>query len=348
MNTLRLRWSYRDLKFIQAAKTSRDTLYTKPSWFIELEDSSTGKKGIGECSLIPGLNPESAESVSAQLRFLEGDVERSQLMPDLYKHMPALRFGLETALRSLEANDPFVVYESDFTKSKEGIPINGLIWMASPDEMLQQMHDRVAEGFTILKMKVGAFDLDKEFKFLSDVRRHFPADRFELRLDANGAFAPEDALAILQELDQLGIHSIEQPIKPKQWDTLAHLCAESPIPIALDEELIGCEQHAALLDRVQPQYLILKPSLIGGLSAAQKWADAAEARNIGWWATSALESNIGLNAIAQWCAVSGNPLPQGLGTGRLFSNNVPSPLLVADARLHYTQQTWNTTELFDV
>lgn len=342
MNPIQLDYVFREMNFRVPARTSRDTLYTKPSWFIRLTDLRTNRAGYGECSLIPTLSTDDPSEIERHLQSLHEagiheTIELTQFAPT-----PALRFALEMALNSLN-NGPFIAFESTF--QTKPIPINGLIWMDHAEGMLQQIEDRVAEGFSILKMKVGALEHEKEIEMLQAFRSLYPADQFELRVDANGAFTKENALERLQELAQFSIHSIEQPIKPKQWDLMRHLVKESPIPIALDEELIDYPDKALLLDTVMPDYLIIKPSLIGGFREADEWTRMAEQRGIQWWATSALEANIGLNAIAQWCAQSGNELPQGLGTGRLFTNNIPSPLLVKDAHIHCTQAHWDISSL---
>lgn len=311
-----------------------------------LSDPASGRKGYGECSLIPELSTEKPEEITKLLREMEGHVSLKELDPVKFRDFPALRFGLETALQSLNARDPFRLYDSDFSRSLNGIPINGLIWMDDPEGMLDQMEKLRSEGFRVLKMKIGSKAFDEELRFLKEMREAFPAEEFELRLDANGAFPPDEALDRLEALVPFHIHSIEQPIAPRQHRAMQHICSKSEIPIALDEELIGWDDQGALLDELSPHYLILKPSLIGGLRSAEAWIKAATSRGIGWWATSALEADIGLNAIAQWCAQTQNQLPQGLGTGRLFKNNIPSPLTVAGAHLHYGAGEWKLSELF--
>lgn len=347
MKKLELRWTYRALNFRKPAKTSRDTLYEKPSWFIQLRDPATHQIGIGECSLIPGLSLDTTEAVTSSLGTLEGETTLAELQPDHYSNLPALQFALETALRSLTAEDPFLLYPGPFTSSEQGIPINGLIWMASAEAMFEQIQARIAEGFRIIKMKIGALNWDEELALLEEIRAVFPPEQIELRLDANGAFSAEEARDALDELSRFSIHSIEQPIRQGQWSAMSKLCKHSAIPIALDEELIGCKEPETMLAQVQPHYLILKPSLIGGLAASERWVALAKLHGVNWWATSALESNIGLNAIAQWCAASDTDLPQGLGTGRLFTNNISSPLEVRNAELHYTRAPWDIHELFD-
>lgn len=339
MTQLKLSAHYHPLHFIVAAKTSRDTLYEKPSWFIRLSDSD-GRTGWGECSLIPGLSRESIAEINAALAKLVGVHKWDRWTEIVQNASPSLRFALETAERSYKSQDGVSLYPTEFARGTSGIPINGLIWMGDDEYVISQMHARAEEGFRILKMKIGAHDFTRELKLLERIRTSFPSDRFELRLDANGAFSPDEALGQLRQLAQFDIHSIEQPIGLNQESELARICAESPIPIALDEELIGRNPNREWLARIRPHYLILKPGLLGGFMVTESWTSIAAQLGIGWWATSALESNIGLNAIAQWCAAQDNPLPQGLGTGRLFSNNIPSPLTIRDAKLFTRTDGW--------
>lgn len=339
MNTCTFRWVRRDLDFIIPAKTSRNTLRTKPSWFLFIS-SNDGKTGIGECSIIPTLSLDDEAEIERELRKLEAVTSLEQINPKNYQNLPALRFGLEIMLRSYHAETPYQLFPSPFSRGEFDIPMNGLIWMDSHEGLLAQVAALVNEGFKILKMKIGAKDHEDEIRFLKDFRQRYPANEFELRVDANGAYDASNAQRRLEELAAFDIHSIEQPVKANQWKLMAELTKNSPIPIALDEELIGLKDLDSMLDTVQPQYLILKPSLIGGFEVADHLVASAEKRGIKWWATSALESNLGLNAIAQWCAVSGNELPQGLGTGRLFHNNIGSPLEVKNASLHYGNNPW--------
>lgn len=342
MNSIQLDFVFREMNFRVPARTSRDTLFTKPSWFIRLTDSATLQTGYGECSLIPTLSIDDPVRITSELQSLKSSGLSEEVDLSYFSFAPALRFALESAINSLK-HQPFTVFPSSFDKNP--IPINGLIWMDHAEGMLQQIEDRVAEGFSILKMKVGALDHEEELEILRAFRSRYPSSQFELRVDANGAFTKENALDRLNELSQFDIHSIEQPIKPRQWELMKDLVANSPIPIALDEELIGYPDKELVLDTIMPDYLIIKPSLIGGFREAEEWTKLASERGINWWATSALEANIGLNAIAQWCAQSGNPLPQGLGTGRLFTNNIPSPLLVKDAHIQATNTPWDLSSL---
>jgi L-alanine-DL-glutamate epimerase-like enolase superfamily enzyme len=257
---------------------------------------------------------------------------------------PSIQFGLETAFRSLAADNPFVPFPSAFTRGKKDISINGLVWMGDPAFMRSQIEEKISAGFRCIKLKIGALDFAEELRMLESIRHRFDKREIEIRVDANGAFSPDDAMSKLDRLSAFGLHSIEQPIAPGQNDAMALLCAESPIPVALDESLIGVfseEGKRAIVRDIRPQYLILKPSLIGGFHGAQSWITLAEEYNIGWWATSALESNVGLNAIAQWTFLQHNPMPQGLGTGALYTNNIGSPLTVASGALHYhNKKSW--------
>ena len=276
------------------------------------------------------------------------DEERDLLYQEL-KEFPSIYFGLEQALLSLEAKHNFDLFPSDFSRGKDSISINGLIWMGDEAFMKEQIANKLEQGFRTLKMKIGAIDFKTELHILDGIRQHYGAAELELRVDANGAFSAEDALSKLKQLATYEIHSIEQPIKAGQWELMADLCEVSPIPIALDEELIGVvdrQRKKDLLNTIKPQYIILKPSLIGGFQGSKEWIALANEFGIGWWITSALESNIGLNAIAQFCHTLDNNMPQGLGTGSLFTNNITSPLYISKGALHLDpKQKW--TDLMD-
>ena len=255
--------------------------------------------------------------------------------------IPSILFGLETALLQFEANS-FALWDTPFSRGETGIPINGLIWMGSYKEMTEQVAEKIETGYRCIKLKIGAIDFKKELNILRIIREQFSARDIELRVDANGAFSPNEVMEKLDRLAKFDLHSIEQPIRAEQWDDMAQLAATSPIPIALDEELIGCntpEKKKELLSYIRPQYIVLKPSLHGGLYGGSEWLKEAEEQQIGWWITSALESNIGLNAIAQWCATFNNPLPQGLGTGALFTDNIDAPLELRDNRLWFIPES---------
>ena len=250
-----------------------------------------------------------------------------ELQEELINH-PSIIFGIEQALANLN-QEKDIYFPSDFTDGKDSIKINGLIWMGDFDHMLSQIEKKMEAGFRCVKLKIGAIDFEKELALLRHIRTHFSSKEIELRVDANGAFSPGDAMEKLKRLSEFDLHSIEQPIRAGQWEEMARLTSESPLPIALDEELIGCnmlEEKKKLLATIRPQYIIIKPSLHGGICGGGEWIMEAEKQHIGWWITSALESNIGLNAIAHWCATFNNPLPQGLGTGMLFTDNIEVPL----------------------
>ena len=331
----------RYLHFKKPAGTSRGVYTQRKSWFIHLSSTESPERiGIGECAPLPNLScddvPEYEEVLSnACQRFMEtGSIDIEGL-----RNYPSILFGLETALRQYQANST-ALWDTPFSRSEVGIPINGLIWMGSYKEMIEQVEAKIKAGFRCIKLKIGAIDFEEELNILRVIREHFTAKEIELRVDANGAFSPVDAMDKLKQLAELDLHSIEQPIRAGQWEEMARLTSSTPLPIALDEELIGCnqpEKKAELLTAIQPQYIILKPSLHGGIQGGEEWIKEAEKRQIGWWITSALESNIGLNAIAQWCATFKNPLPQGLGTGALFTDNIDMPLEIRQDCLWYNR-----------
>lgn len=332
------------LDFKQASGTSRGILRTKETWFIIIKHE--GKEGVGECGILRGLSVDDVPDYESKLQYACNNIHLG--LDELYtqlKAYPSIQFGLEMAFQSLKSKSAFELFPSEFTKGNALIPINGLIWMGSEDFMKQQIKDKIEAGFSCIKMKIGAIDFDTEMKLLKSIRKEFSVSDIELRVDANGAFSKEEAILKLQELSKLQLHSIEQPIKQGQIEAMAKLCAETPLPIALDEELIGvfdAEKKAKLLQQISPQYIILKPSFVGGWKGSNEWISFAKSQNIGWWITSALESNVGLNAIAQWTYQLHNNMPQGLGTGSLFTNNFESPLNVKHGNLHY-----NTTRKWD-
>jgi o-succinylbenzoate synthase len=336
------------LHFKRPAGTSRGVLRHKDSWFIILEKD--GKKGIGECSLIPGLSPDNRETYERELDWLCIHTNSyTNWMETKGPLFPSIKFGMETALADLGAGGKNIFGETAFTCGTKGIAINGLIWMGSPEFMRQQIREKLDAGFNCIKIKIGAIDFEEELDLLKMIRQQFNANAIEIRLDANGAFAAEEALEKLKRLSAFNIHSIEQPIQAGQWEKMAGLCEKSLIPIALDEELIGATsimEQQKMLEIIKPAYIILKPSLLGGLSASEQWTKLAESKGIGWWATSALESNIGLNAIAQWAYKTGNSLPQGLGTGQLYTNNINSPLEIRQGELFYNPAlSWDFNSL---
>lgn len=329
----------RDLIFKRPAGTSRGVLRKRESWLLEISNpDNPAIKGLGECAPLPGLSPEYGSALLSKLEEVLKHPHDFIHDPASLENFPSLRFGLETAIRDLEKGGRRILFPSLFTQGKDTIPINGLIWMGDYNFMKQQLTDKLTAGFRCIKIKVGAIDFEKELELIRSIRKEHSAEETEIRLDANGAFSPDEALEKLKMLSDLGIHSIEQPIRNGQWEEMARLCESSPVPIALDEELIGIsgtEEKEELINLIRPQYIILKPSLLGGFRACEEWISLAARYNAGWWATSALESNLGLNAIAQWIYTLKTPMPQGLGTGQLFTNNIGSPLYITGDRLGY-------------
>lgn len=335
------------LQFRRPATTSRDTLQFKDTWFIS-EWEGDNLTAIGEASPIFGLSPEIEDVYESVLRKALEQPQNFITDRNHWQHYPSIVFGVETFLRSRAATTPFTLFDTPFTQGQPQA-INGLIWMGNAAYMQDQIEEKLQEGFSCIKLKIGALDWALEHGILAELRGLFPANQLEIRVDANGAFTDRGPLEKLRALADLEIHSIEQPIRAGLWDTMAELCQESPIPIALDEELIGVsntDDRDALLDRIQPHFLILKPSLLGGWASCNDWIQRAEKRSIQWWATSALESNVGLNAIAQWISGHDNPLPQGLGTGGLYTNNLSSPLRIQQAHLcHLQNKPWDLAAL---
>lgn len=314
------------LKFHRPATTSRDTLLQRDAWYFILCGEDPRIFGIGECAPIFGLSIETPDSLEKAIAQVVGYKNLNDIPQDLLRQFPSIRFALEVAQRDLENGGTRTIFPHHSSKP---IPINGLIWMNDKATMMREAAEKIKAGFKCIKLKIGGIDFDQEVDILKGIREQFGAEELEIRLDANGSFSPDNALERLENLSAFQIHSIEQPIKAGQWAALADIVAESPIPIALDEELIpitDTKVKMELLDQVRPHYIILKPTLHGGIAGCDEWIALAEARQIHWWATSALESNIGLNAIAQWVSTYQITLPQGLGTGQLYVNNIPSPL----------------------
>jgi len=323
------------LHFKQPAGTSRGILHTKETYFIKIEHQ--GKAGYGECNLFRNLSADDRPDYEEKLQWLIKNIylPPAEIMETL-KDYASLLFGYETAMWSLQATYPTILFPSAFTQGKAGIPINGLVWMGEKSFMLQQIKEKIDQGFNVIKLKIGAIDFNDEIDLLKYIRREFSSKDIEIRVDANGAFTPGTALEKLKRLSDFDIHSIEQPIRQGQFEQMAKLCRQSPIPIALDEELIGYNHKFdkdTFLREIQPQYIILKPALHGGFTGTETWIKAAEKNNIGWWITSALESNIGLNAIAQFTYQKNVNMPQGLGTGMLYTNNIDSPLFIREGKL---------------
>ena len=312
----------------------------KETWFIILEKE--GKKGIGECGILRGLSVDDRPDYEEKLQWTCANIHlgKNQLWEDLME-FPSIQFGVEMAFQSLKSESPFLLFPSEFINGKKSIPINGLVWMGEESFMKQQIEEKLADGFRCIKLKIGAIDFDKELQLLGYIRQHFTPEQVEIRVDANGAFATTLALDKITQLAGFKLHSIEQPIPKNNTDSMSELCKITPIPIALDEELIGVfslEEKDELLQKIKPQYIILKPSFVGGFRGTKEWILLAEKYNIGWWITSALESNIGLNAIAQWTFLQHNLMPQGLGTGALYTNNFDCPLVVSEGQLWYKKE----------
>ena len=323
--------------------TSRGVLYDKYSWFLILKNNSN--IGVGECSIINGLSIDDSSKIESKLDWICSNINIAPSL--LFKELidfPAIAFGLEMALKAINSEKDNILFPSNFTDGKASISINGLVWMGDVDFMKKQVDSKMQEGYKCIKLKIGALDFDKEFALLKSIRDKYDSSELEIRLDANGAYSFKDSMSILNKLFKLNIHSIEQPIKAGQIKQISELCNNSPIAIALDEELIGVnskEDKIKLLEEINPQYIILKPSLLGGFKSSEEWIKILP-KTTKYWVTSALESNLGLSAISQWVYNLNNSLPQGLGTGSLFSNNFTSPLSIKNAKLRYNKNNnWN-------
>ena len=328
------------LNFKRPSGTSRGVMTEKETWFIVLEQD--GKKGIGECGILRGLSIDDRPDYEEKLQWTCDNIqlEKDQLWEALLE-FPSIQFGVEMAFQSLVSESPFLLFPSDFTNGAKSILINGLVWMGEEAFMKQQIEEKLAQGFTCIKLKIGAIDFDKELQILRFIPAHITPAQAEIRVDSYGASNEISALDKLTQLSEFKLHSIEQPIQKNNTDSMAELCKITPFPIALDEELIGVfslAEKEQLLLKIKPQYIILKPSFIGGFRGTQEWISLAKKHKIGWWVTSALESNIGLNAIAQWTFLQHNLMPQGLGTGALFTNNFDCPLQVLQGQLWYKKE----------
>jgi o-succinylbenzoate synthase len=328
------------LNFKRPSGTSRGVMTEKETWFIILEKE--GKKGIGECGILRGLSADDRPDYEEKLQWTCDNIHLGKkVLWDALIEFPSIQFGVEMAFQSLESETPFLLFPSEFTRGEKSIEINGLIWMGEASFMKEQIEEKLAQGFRCVKLKIGAIDFEKELELLRFIRSHFTAEQVEIRVDANGAFDLDKALYKLRQLADFKLHSIEQPVQKNNTNRMAELCSITPFPIALDEELIGVfsfEEKEKLLQKIKPQYIILKPSFVGGFKGTQEWINLAEKYQIGWWITSALESNIGLNAIAQWTYLLQNPMPQGLGTGALYTNNFNCPLEVSQGQLWYRKE----------
>lgn len=336
-----------EFRFQRPAATSRGTYMTKKVNFIILYHSDDPSiAGVGECSLFPGLSYDDVKGFRQKLnqtvdRINEGDLYSDNTLAD----WPSINFALETAWKDIRSNGSKILYPSGFTEGKDSIWINGLIWMADKNEMIHQIRQKLNDGFTCLKMKIGSLDLREEIEVLRFIREHCSAEELEIRLDANGAFSRSEALEVIKILSAFSLHSIEQPIAAGHPEDMARICSQSVVPIALDEELIGkhtMHSRRKILETIKPQYLVLKPGLLGGLAACKDWITLARELGIGWWITSSLETNIGLNAIAQWTYTLQNHIYHGLSTGSLYNNNIKSPLYLNGERLYYNpERKWD-------
>ncbi|MCF8361593.1 MAG: o-succinylbenzoate synthase [Prolixibacteraceae bacterium] len=331
------------LRFIRPAGTSRGVYHTKDSWFLFLNDGDN--TGVGECSILTGLSIDDCPGFENKLQRVCNNINAEIYDFNSVLHeFPAIQFGLETALADLHSTGRHILFPSEFTRGEKGIPTNGLIWMGDKKYMHEQIAQKLDAGFSCIKLKIGSLDWPSEHNLVAGMRKQFSASELTIRVDANGAYSFDEALKVLSDLAKLEVHSIEQPIKAGEWEQMAALCQHSPVPIALDEELIGVypyKRKKELVETIRPHYLILKPGLLGGFKASDEWIALARNVDAGWWATSALESNIGLNAIAQWVFTTDVETHQGLGTGMLFSNNIDSPLTLTGEKLFYKpNESW--------
>ncbi|MBP3299824.1 MAG: o-succinylbenzoate synthase [Muribaculaceae bacterium] len=334
---MRLAYYPLTLHFKSPAGTSRGVMRIKQTYLLKLWDETAPERyGVGEAAVFDGLSKEADGRYEYKLVELLANIAlgRSTDLTD----WPSIRFGLEQAIRDFSTGGRGLYYPSPFTEGKSEIEINGLVWMGDIDTMMARLEEKIESGFHCIKLKIGALDFRQEMRMLEAIRSRFDAAALEIRVDANGAFTMDNALPALHILSGYEVHSIEQPIKAGQWEMMRFLCDVSRVPIALDEELIGLnrrEQKIAMLDTIHPAWIVLKPALCGGFSGAEEWIALAEERGIGWWVTSALECNVGLSALAQWTATLGVKMPQGLGTGQLYTDNFPSPLILDGDRLRF-------------
>ncbi|MDE5728145.1 MAG: o-succinylbenzoate synthase [Duncaniella sp.] len=345
---LKAEWTRYRLDFKFEAITSRDRLRSKDTYYIRLSRPDAPlAQGLGEAGLFRGLSIDDRPGYEKKLAEVCADPERYIENPGLLREWPSIAMGLESARLDLEGGGRRILFDTPWSRGDSTLKINGLIWMGDYETMLGRLREKMSLGFSCIKVKIGGIDFGRELKLLSLLREATPG--VELRLDANGAFSPAEALGKLEQLARYDIHSIEQPIRQGQWAEMARICRESPIAVALDEELIALtdrEERQRMLEIVRPSYIILKPTLTGGFKASEEWIALGRETGAEWWATSALESNIGLNAISQWAASLRPTLPQGLGTGQLYHNNIPSPLRLERENLSYNpHQEWQIPEL---
>lgn len=342
-----------ELKFINPAGTSRGVMHSRNSWFVFVSDEDHPEiTGIGEIGPLPGLSRELDDKFESVILQYCNNI--NVISNALHHHLlpyPSICFGFEAALKDLENGGKRVLFPSEFTDGNVGIAINGLVWMGNYHTMMHQLSKKIESGFTCIKIKIGAIDFEEEIKLIAYIREQFGNKDIEIRLDANGSFTANQVRGKLNRLAEYNIHSVEQPIKAGQWNEMAALCETSPIPVALDEELLGVHERSdklKLLKTIKPQYIVIKPGLIGGFRAGEEWIELAGSTSTKWWVTSALESNIGLNAIAQWTFTKDVKMPQGLGTGMLYSNNIPSPLEVTGSQLRYNvSNKWKISSIYE-
>lgn len=344
---MNLSYVTRKFYFNFPAYTSRGTMIERDCWFLIMHSES--ETYVGECAPLPGLSKDNIAEIPRLLDAMARSFNSQQRFPSFDEHnYPSVAFAIESLKLQLDRHQCGILFPSTFTEGKRGIAINGLIWAGAFDRVLAQIEEKVRMGFPCIKMKIGALPFDEELRLLELVRKQYP--QVEIRLDANGAFTPVDALSRIEQLAKFNIHSLEQPIATEQWSAMKRICASSPIPIALDEELIpvvSLQEMDQMLDYIRPAYIILKPSLLGGFSRAEQWIQAARNKQIGWWITSALESNVGLNAIAQWTFQVAPDKVHGLGTGRIYKNNIPSPLRLENGKIYYRpEHPWDFSSLF--
>jgi o-succinylbenzoate synthase len=328
------------LKFKRPGRTSRGTMTDRNIWLLKVYEKDFPElAGYGEVAPLDGLSIETPQQVEDALIDVCVKINQyDSLLSGALDTVPSVIFSLEQALLDLKNNGDKILFPSKFTIGQELIKTNGLIWMGDPDYMIEQINEKINGGFKCIKLKIGSLDFDDELRIIEQIRDVFGYQELEIRLDANGAFDPDDAIEKLDQLANYEIHSIEQPIRAGQWEEMAEICHTSPIPIALDEECIGAiskDEKEEILDHINPSFVVLKPSLVGGFQQSEEWIELADQRDIHWWITSALESNLGLNAIAQWTFTKQNPIHQGLGTGQLFTNNFDSPLYMDAENLMY-------------
>ncbi|HLF35125.1 MAG TPA: o-succinylbenzoate synthase [Cyclobacteriaceae bacterium] len=347
-----------NLKFRFVAGTSRGELTERDTWYVRITDDDSGVYGLGECAPIPGFSPDASPVFGETLAKICLEIQECMnedgpdldLISRIDPELPSVKMGFETALNDLHNGGKRVIFENGFHSGNKKIPINGLVWMGSRDFMEEQIYEKIREGFACIKIKIGAMDSGTELDILRGLRKKYGPQDLAIRVDANGAFSADEVHGFLDQLAQLKIHSIEQPLKPVFMEELSGLCRNSPVPIALDESLVGHAAHKErIIDEMRPAYIVLKPTLLGGFNETDQWIRLAGTKNIGWWITSFLESNIGLNALCQYVAEYDTALEQGLGTGKLYHNNIGSPLRLRGDRIYYSKiDSWDLTPIMSL